>query len=84
MAATHSFSNFFAHSVPKKSKRAKDSGEISSFGLDSLVGSADYSGREAPSWCFASKTLIKKSKATPVLWQRPHSIIAMDVQNMLW
>ena len=54
MAATHSFSNFFAHSVPKKSKRAKDSGETSSFGLDSLVGSADYSGRETPSWCFAS------------------------------
>ena len=33
------------------------------------------------------KTFIKKfkkSRTTPVLWQRPHSIIAMDVQNMLW
>ena len=33
MVATHFFYNFFAHSVPKKSKRAKDSGEISSFVL---------------------------------------------------
>ena len=30
------------------------------------------------------KTFIKKSRATPVLWQGPHSIVAVDVQNMLW
>ena len=30
------------------------------------------------------KTSIIKSRATPVLGQRSHSIIAMDVQNLLW
>ena len=29
------------------------------------------------------KTLMKKSRAIPVLWQGPHSIIAMDVQKLV-
>ena len=32
----------------------------------------------------AYKTFVKKSRRTPVLWQRPHIIIAMDVQDLLW
>ena len=32
----------------------------------------------------AYKTFIKRSRATPVLWQRPHIIIVMGVQDLLW